>query len=300
MRKLIRWAPLALYACLAMQPAVAVAASDDRQVDRPSNVVAIFSDEINDAGNNRLPRFVPSPLTEAELAAVRGQMKNLPAFPPNPYSGCHARAHLVYQALNKQSGKLFKVWLLSGSLLSPALTGSIGFPTTSGGDTSWQYHVAAAYADGAGETWVLDTLVSRDPIPVSRWLRSLKINGIALYVRMPGENYLFNKSEVPALDPDKYPDGLRQHILARNVLNGNFYTYSDKTQKEHLGAQDLAADAVADFLLNGKAPACNWSGLAKQTLKLKSEILKPEVPRECEPARMLYQTEYDKWVKLGL
>ena len=299
MKSLIYCVLLVLFACAATHSAT-MATADDRQGDRPANVAIVYSDDINDAGNNRLPRFVPTPLTTAESVKVRSQMKDLPDFPPNPYSGCHARAHVVYQALNKASGKLFKVWLLSGSLIAPALTGSIGLTTASGGETSWQYHVAAAFVDESGETWVLDTLVSRDPLPVSKWLRSFKINGVALYVQLNGETYLFNKSEVPALDPVGYPDGLRQHIMSRNVLNGNFYSYSGKAQQEHLGAQDLAADAVADFLLTGKAPGCNWSGLAKSTLKLKAEIFKTIIPRECESARALYQTEYEKWVKLGL
>jgi len=278
---------------------LARAAADYRQADPQPNVAIIHSDDINDAGNKRLPRFVPMSLTTAELATVSSQIKNLPDFPPNPYSGCHARAHMVYQALNKASGKLFKVWLLSGSLVSPALKGSIGFSIPSGDETSWEYHVAAAYVDESRQTWVLDTLVSRDPLPVTSWLRSFKLNGLVLYVQMPGEIYLFNKSDVPALD-SKYPDGLRQHILARNILNGNFYPYSGKTQEDHLGAQDLAADAVASFLIDGKKSGCFWSGLAKSTLKLKGEILKPEIPRACESARALYRTEYEKWVNLGL
>lgn len=305
MKRLIYCILLMLCLCLTTRLAVPTPAYSG-QLERPANVAIINADDINDALKNKLPPFTPTPLTKTELSTVRSRMKSLPTFPPNPYSGCHARAHLVYQTLDKEIGKLFKVWLLSGSLVAPSQTGNIGFSTTNGGYTSWDYHVAAAYVDESRETWVIDTLVSSDPIPVSKWFRPFKINGFALFVRMPGKHYLYNKSEVPDnnLDPEALddPKAPRLHYLARNVFNGNFYEYSGKAQQQHWGAEDLAADTVANFLLAGKAPGCIWSTFADQTLQLKGETLKPDtdIPQQCKPAQSLFRTEREKWVKLGL
>lgn len=415
MRRLLCCTLLVFCARLATHQ-TAASTGDDRQVDRPPNVAIINSDDINDAGNKRLPCFDPTPVTKVESAAVRSKMKSLPLFPPNPYSGCHARAHVVYLTLNTNIGKLFKVWLLSGKLVSPAVLGSIGFTSASGGDASWDYHVAVAYVDESRETWVIDTLISpHEPIPVSRWLRSFRIKGLALYVRMAGEMYLFNKSEVPALDDklcsstfsmgdlvdlpslanqlkkpnrafdiwlaaqlspptqaaltnyqgqdsgavpiqqallqdfnriswgdsiyelqrfhgvalrsetqtlmsknpkgsdlqhlnrlliaDAYPTAVstnHEFFLARNVLNGGFYSYSGITQQKHRGAVDLAVDAVANFLLEGKAPGCQWSNLVTTPLRLQAEILKGNAPEECKSAMEEFETAYTNWFKFGL
>lgn len=105
MKSLIHCALLIVCLCLATRLAVATSA-DNGQSERPANVAIINSDDINNAWNKRLGPFIPKPLTKTELSTVRSRMKSLPTFPPNPYSGCHARAHLVYQTLNKESGKL--------------------------------------------------------------------------------------------------------------------------------------------------------------------------------------------------
>lgn len=249
----------------------------------------------NDAGNNPLEPFSPQVVTSSQETAIRRVAAELPAFPRSAYSGCHARAHYIYmQSLKASDAPMFKVWLFSGEALSPALSGAIKH-----GKASWNYHVAAAYLTAAG-VMVIDPLLSKEPLSQNDWLGRLDMEGLVTLSYLPGRLYLFNRTEVEALDPVKYPDGLRKGIMSRNVVNGNFFEYVGESADEHRAAGDLATDRVS-FMLESETTECPWKGLASKPLDLKSELLKDdEAPPQCREFRSAFKEELALWSSRGL
>jgi hypothetical protein len=195
--------------------------------------------------------------------------------------------------------KAFKVWLFSGKALSPALGGAIHFTSPSKAVTSWDYHVAAAFVDEQGEVLVVDSLASSRPLRVKDWVRAFEIKGVAVLTLLPGELYLFNRTEVPALDA-QIPGGLRQHQMSRNVLNGVFYGYEGMAAQTHDGASDLAADALSTALTREEFAQCPWKNQAKDSLQLKSLAAATPPPAECGAAAALYAREFERWRMEGL
>jgi hypothetical protein len=271
---------------------------------RLKNVAFVDASQWNDAGNQ--PWTAPSvvKLTESDVAALPTVIASLPSFPPNPYSGCHARAELVYRALEKRfPGKAFKVWVFSGELLSPAMNGSISFTMAGGVKTSWKYHVAAAVQDAAGSTLVIDSLVTAKPLSVNNWLEHFDIAGLAVVTETPGSYYLFNKTQVEALDPKKYPDGFRVGVMTRNVFNGNTYGYTGNAADTHDGARDLAADAVIAKFLAGQNSDCEWARLVDSSIKLKAAIAQTDLqtaPPACKEVWEEFTEQVAHWSSKGL
>lgn len=254
-----------------------------------------------DPNKRQLKELVIKPISAQEEAKITEKLATLPKFPSNSYSGCHARAHFDYTQLkNATDEKTYKIWLLSSSLLSPALGGAITFIPENGNKTSWDYHVAVAYIDSNGNEWVIDRLISDKPILVNEWTNRFDIEGYAVLTRVQPQNYLFNKTEIPASDPVNYPDGFLAHFVPKNVFNGTFYQYSGKAAEEHWGASDLAADSLSHSLQSGEFSSCSWVNIASQALALKTEAVKNSAPLGCEGAKALYDEEFEAWIKLGL
>ena len=269
---------------------------------RPGNIAMVEAELLTDPSNNPLrgPRLVP--VTEEEQRDIVQTLKSLPAFSPNPYSGCHARAHVAFKAIEAASrGKAFKVWLLSGRLLSPALGGTVSYKPPTGDATAWDYHVASAFMAPGGHILVADLLVAPEPVPLNQWLSGFTISGVGVVTLLPGEFYLFNRTEVPALDPEKYPKGLRQGFMSRNVLSGDFFPYVGNVATTHDGAADLAVDALSAAFATGRFSQCEWKAQLKQSLELKklaSSATPP--PAECSEAAALYAQEFNRWRESGL
>lgn len=265
-----------------------------------STIAFVPAEFFTNSSNTALSGPQQVPVSSAERAAIARALEDLPKFPPNPFSGCHARAHITYRALNAASNqKAFKVWLFSGRALSPALGGSIQFTSPSKAVTSWDYHVAAAFVDEQGEVLVVDSLASSRPLSVKDWVRAFEIKGVALLTHLPGELYLFNRTEVPAVDP-QIPGGLRQHQMSRNVLNGVFYGYEGNAAQTHDGASDLAADALSMALTQEEFAQCPWKNQATDSLQLKSLAAASPPPEECGAAAALYAREFERWRLMGL
>jgi hypothetical protein len=83
---------------------------------------------------------------------------------------------------------------------------------------------------------VVDTLVGAAPLTIDAWLAGFSLEGLVVVGELPGEHYLFNDTEVPPLDKDNYPMGLRQFMMARNVFRGEFWKYDGKAAAEHWAA----------------------------------------------------------------
>lgn len=267
-------------------------------VDRDGDAVPTLTwEDLNDAGDATLQAYrAPRvPAGAAEIEALVRAAQAAPELPKNAYSGCHARADVMFRALAAVApGKVFKLWLFSGHALSPALRGGIGF-----GKAKWDYHVAAAFRDEHGEIWVVDPLVLSGPAPVTRWVAAFEISGLAALVELSGDAYLFNRTEIPALDP-AIPDGLRLSFAARNVLNGNFYRYEGATASEHRGAVDLALDGVSAALETGAHATCPWRSSAADAGALRELVAAAAVPPECRAARELFERERTRWIERGL
>ena len=293
---------------MSLLPGCSIVASSSTAQQSPTNAqelaeavvfvpLSLFVDPSNRQLDNLVVRLI-SPDVEARIERVLG---TLPQFPPNSYSGCHARAHFDYLQLKEISEESFyKIWLLSSSLVSPALGGAISFTPETGNKASWDYHVAVAYTDENKREWIIDRLVSNKPILIGEWIDKFEVDGYAVLTRTPPENYLFNKTSVPASDPINYPDGFLAHFIPKNVFNGTFYQYSGLAAQQHWGASDLAADALSAALQNDEFPECSWKVIASQSLELKQEAGKDQVLKECESARTLYNERFRIWQNLGL
>ncbi|HST61325.1 MAG TPA: protein-glutamine glutaminase family protein [Longimicrobium sp.] len=232
-------------------------------------------------------------MTEAEAAAIRDSLAVLPAFPANPYSGCHARAEFLFARLAPLSnGKMFKVWLMVDSLMTPvAPSGSIAYQLADGRRTDWAYHVAPAYRDESGHLWVIDRLVSPAPVRVADWLGNFSIQGTATLIDVPGRFYLYNTYALPSAR-----DTSRWH----RVLD-DFWEYNGNALAEHWAAEDLAVDAVSDAFAGGRFAACELRGLMSQSMSLKERIeASGALPAGCGGVRELYESERARWIGLGL
>lgn len=264
-----------------------------------TNIALVTANAFNDESNKPLeaPRLIP--LTAAEETALVRALRAVPPLPPHPYSGCHARAHLLYQKLDASANhKLVKVWVFAGATLAPALSGMIAFPLPSGESTSWGYHVAAAYTNAAGTVIVIDPLVAAAPVTIDRWMSGFQVVGAAVVTYLPARQYLFNNTEVPPLDT-AFRQGFRQHFMSRNVLNGNFYEYTGAAAATHDGARDLATDALAAALTRGDFAGCEWGANVQQPLRLK-EAAGGAVPAACRRAADLFGREVARWTAEGL
>jgi hypothetical protein len=267
----------------------------------PANVAFVEADRFTDAGNNPWSSPPRERVAVEQGSLVEAAIADLPEFPPNPFSGCHARAELTFRALERQlPGKTFKAWIFAGPLLSPAIGGGVSYTTASGVTTSWAYHVAAAYRDADGTTMIVDTLVSRTAITLVDWVASFRIDGLAVVTEAVGTSYLFNKTEVPAIDPVSYPDGFRVGFMTRNVFSGNMYGYQGAAAETHDGARDLAADAVIAELLEGGFPGCAWAALVPDALAVKAAASTAQAPAACVDARALFDREVQRWIDRGL
>ncbi|TQV88246.1 protein-glutamine glutaminase family protein [Aliikangiella coralliicola] len=254
-----------------------------------------------DPSNKKLDDFVVTAQLPKAEAQLRAKLATLPEFPNNSYSGCHVRAHFDYLQLKEiEDANIYKVWLFSSALVSPALGGSISFTPENGNKASWDYHVAVAYTDNNQNEWILDRLISEEPMLISDWVGQFEINGYAVLTRMPPESYLFNKSTVPASDPVNYPNGFLAHFIPKNVFNGTFYPYAGDSAAQHWGASDLAADSLSSSLQNGDFPSCEWKEIASQTLELKLAVAKNQIPLGCEEAKNLFSEQFEVWVARGL
>lgn len=254
-----------------------------------------------DPSNNQLEDLVVNLLLPKSTANLKNKLDTLPKFPPNSYSGCHARAHFDYLQL-KEAGEenIYKVWLFSSSLISPAIGGAISFTPENGNTASWDYHVAVAYTDINKDEWIVDRLISEKPILISEWIDKFVVDGYAVLTRSQPEYYLFNKTSVPASDPVNFPNGFLAHFVPKNVFNGTFYTYSGLSAEQHWGASDLAADSLSSALQNGEFSSCSWKDIASQSLELKQVVSKDSIPAECVGAKSLYNEKFETWIGLGL
>jgi len=240
-------------------------------------------------------------ITAEENVSILAKLGTLPGFPENSFSGCHARAHFDYLQLSKVAAeKIYKVWLFSGSLLSPAVQGAVSYVDKNGNKASWDYHVAVAFSDSQGGEWIIDRLIAPTPLKVTDWVSYFDIDGYAVLTRANPEMYLFNKTNVPALDPVNFPNGFLNHFVPKNVFNGSFYTYSGDAANNHWGASDLAADALSSALQQQKFPDCPWVDIASQSLQLKAEIAKSPVSPGCKQAQRLFQNAFKTWITQGL
>lgn len=235
----------------------------------------------------------PTPVTEAEAVAIRDSLAVLPTFPANPYSGCHARAEFLFARLAPLSnGKMFKVWLMVDSLMTPVVPrDSITYQLADGRRTTWSYHVAPAYRDESGQLWVIDRLASPTPVRVADWLKNFTIHGTATLIDVPGRFYLYNTYELPSAR-----DTTRRH----RVLD-DFWEYNGNALAEHWAAEDLAVDAVSDAFAGGRFAACELRGLMSQSIALKARIeANGALPAGCQGVRELYERERRRWIGLGL
>jgi hypothetical protein len=239
-------------------------------------------------------------LTAAEIRAVRMQLAALPAFPPNPYSGCHARAEYLARQLAGASGNnLFKVWVFAGRVFAPSLTGSIAYRPQVGPTTDWGYHVAAAFRDRAGTLWVIDPLVADAPIRVADWLKKFTITGPAILTERYAGDYQFNMTVVPA-DP-QFPLAGLQFMVAKNMFSGTMWRYAGPAAANHQAAGEIATDAVSSALVRNRFPGCEWTTLVTQSLELNQRLVATmPTPSGCEGARQLYEQERALWVQRGL
>ncbi len=239
--------------------------------------------------------------TAEERRALDAALASLPRFPANIHNGCHARAHYVYEQLERAApGTPFKVWLFSGQLIAPMLSGLIRYPRENHATIEWNYHVVAAFRDERAHTLIIDPLFSREPLSIEAWIARLEIPPGAIRVEMPGSIYLFNRSEVPARDGTDREGGPRQHYLGRNVINGNFYAYDGRARAEHWAATSLALDRVATELEEGRFPACPWTRLLTRQIQLRRAVTRDATPAACEDVAEIYRSARETWISRGL
>ena len=250
-----------------------------------------------DHRNNQLKELVITPLSSDTTSLIKEKLLTLPKFPKSSYSGCHARAHFDYSQLKESAdGNLYKVWFLSSALLSPALKGAITYISDNGNQTAWDYHVAVAYVDTNNNEWVIDRLLSEEPILITDWVNRFNVEGYAVLTRVAPQKYLFNRTAVPVSGSEGY----LAHFVPKNVFNGNFYTYSGASLEQHWGASDIAADALSSAFQNGEFPSCEWKNNASQSLKLKGQAVNHSVPVACESAQTLFLEQFELWKNRGL
>jgi Glutaminase len=188
-----------------------------------------------------------SALSAAESRSVARALQMLPTFPANVLNGCQSRAHVTFLELDAAApGKIHKVWLLSGSLLSPHAGSSIDYALPGGRVSRWKYHVAVAYTAANGQSVVVDTLMSPRPQQLDLWTRRFSYRGFAVAAFTSGHSYSFMVS----------PRVFRG--ISCNVLTG-FFDYSGVTQQSRDGAKAIAADALALAFAEGKYRGCSWA-----------------------------------------
>src|SRR5215510_823928 len=186
-------------------------------------------------------------LTEQQEIAVKQALEGLPDFPDNAFNGCQARAHAVYNAIKLASGgKAYKVWLLGADVLSAVLKGHISYNGFGVEATTWNYHVAAAFATKSHGIQVVDGLVSKRPLPLENWVNRFRQVGVVVLTYTDGSRYLYNTYEVPLFDKDK---------SVREVLN-RFFEYSGISAEAHEGAKAIAADALTVAFRAGRLSSC--------------------------------------------
>ncbi len=266
-----------------------------KQTQLPNNVINLIISKLVDSSNNPLDKFNIYSLSKIDEKELKAKLKTLPIFPENSYSGCHARAHFDYLELSKVTNKTYKVWLMSSALLAPATSGRISFGSSNGEKTSWDYHVALAYTDLKKQEWVIDRLISPEPVPIIDWVEKFEIDGYAALIRGNPDSYLFNKTEVPVSS-----SGNLSHFMPKNVFNGSFYKYSGQSFNEHWAASDIAVDALSSQFQKGNFSACEWNIFYSDSMTLKSKLVSSNTPAECMKAKSLFNNEFEKWKTLGL
>lgn len=260
-----------------------------------ANAATFISDQqFNDSSGKSLPPLAINSLTKPEEDLLLNKLKEFPKIPIYPYSGCHDRAHLIYLLTkNIAAQKIYKVWVLSPSLIAPALPGTIHYSADGWGQTNWRYHVAPVYRTADGKMMVLDAALNKFVVPmeISAWLSKFSIPATSVYTYTDAENYIFDTMKCPN----------KNCKVARLVFNGDFIKNSPGFQlrENHWVEKNLARDAVAEKLHNS-ANSCEWKNLLSKPTDLSNVLSKSSVsfPNECKPFLDLYKSQFQIWLEL--
>jgi len=241
------------------------------------------------SGPNQVPTLTA--LTVPQEADLLADLAKLPAFPAYPYSGCDDRAHALYLLLPKWQPYLAKVWIFSGAVLSPAFADGIHYAPAGAAPTSWDYHVAVAYRQSAGEQlMVLDLALAPAPrpLPVQQWLAKFQIPPASVWTLLPGSLYSFNKTE-----SCNYAKG-------RQFFNGNLFAYEGPAKANNRIPTNLARDAAGALAL--KQNDCPAVGaLVKQPGDLLAFLQKAAADNSgnavCQAYVAVYRQALAEWTK---
>lgn len=184
----------------------------------------------------RQNRVDPQPLSPEAHARVLDRIQALPLEQNYILAGCQDRAHAAWLALDPEDqDRVFKVWIMSGSLLTVAFDGSI-YPWGRK-DIGWDFHVALAWLDESGTTRVFDPAVHGiEPVSQDAWLDGFHIPPASVVFRLHGHWYAYHqvqRGHGAGFDKGRAP------------FNGSFYAYEGVVEEEEWLPRNLARDTVA-------------------------------------------------------
>lgn len=259
-----------------------------------SSISWVDSDQLRNSFGTNLPAFTTKAADKDTISRLNQAFQSIEAFPKNTFSGCHARAHHVFNVLERIApGVSYKIWVFAGGLYAPMLSGDIRPAKDATGEVKWDYHVATAFNDETGAKWVADPTFSERPMPLSEWLGHMVKSPGTIGFATPGSYYLFNLSQVSTY-------ALNDGFLHRNVMNGNFYEYDRLAASNHLAATDLAVDRVSTELVSGKYDDCEWRAAYRDSMTLLKAIQAANVSNECLPLKEFFHSEREFWIERGL
>ncbi len=216
-------------------------------------------------------------LTETEQQNLIASVSQLSPISSYPYSGCHDRAHLLYQTVPTQlHDRVGKVWLLAPSLISLTQDGAIGLKNGPS-DIAWNYHVALTFVNAKQQTVVIDPAVGSltQPMLLSDWLGKMSVPQGSALVSISGEYFQFNT----------YGD--------RYTWKGSLWKLTDNACTHP--RKGAARDVIGAQLLSKPNMKCGLTRYAKSPMDLlwlleKSRV-EPFSSPQCQALSKLYASE---------
>lgn len=155
--------------------------------------------------------------THNQIKSILNIMQIFKGYENYPSGLCETRSHYISLLADTLNIKTFKVWLLCSSLTNTLF--SKGLSLKSAPELTWDYHVATAVFNEAGEILIFDPVIDiNKPIQIEVWLSSFNAPNSIYFYTLPGYFQYYTQS---LLTMPNYP-----------LFNGQFWKLTPNTNNE--------------------------------------------------------------------
>lgn len=231
--------------CVAEGSVAEKQAQQGELVERSAWPVRVSLADFGTKGTNS--EITPIKLEAGELELLRAQIGKF-RFANYRLSGCHDRAHAAFLMLPEAlQEKAFKVWVVSPSVFTRGVRGSITYPADASVD--WGYHVALAFSTDEGFRLFDPTLSPGRLLTEDEWLGSFRYPALSMRLYSPGKAYQFYNED----DDVSQLNDAKSYIANKDIWTGAFYEYSGLSKEQNWIPTNLARDEIGTLVEEGQA-----------------------------------------------